>query len=762
MNVLDQAIGWTLLHSLWEGAAAALALAIVLGVTRSSRIRYAAACVAMLAVLAGFGVTFYRLRPRHDGGRMIVRILPSAVNFTADDGPVAMTHTWDATDLLPWLAPLWMAGVLLFQLRCLASWIGAARLRRIGVCGAPDAWFERLDALRLRLRMTRSVALLESCFAEVPAVIGHLRPVILVPVGLLAGLPAGQVEAILLHELAHIRRGDYLVNLMQTVVEGLLFYHPAVWWISTVIRAERENCCDDLVVATSGDAHEYATALAALAENRWTMREPALAATGGNLVKRIRRLLAQPEGPRTAIAPVLSAGILIVTCAVALVAWQTPQRSAPAIVPVIPVTPAPAVEAFEQTQVTPMARPIAPTRMVGLKAQPEALEQLRDLMQKLEIKRGVSRFMLALAQDNPSAQANPAPWPYQKWLDEVSYIITDAERKAFKSLVTNDEREMFIQQFWARRDPAYPQTTAPEEYPTIPKGNPENAYKKEFYRRIAYVNDRFADKKVAGWKTDRGRIYIQYGPPNEIDSHPSGGKYERPAEEGGGQTVTYPFEQWRYRQIDGIGANVIFEFVDKARTGEYKLTTDPAEKDMMKQQLRMVEKQLAALPAQMKLLESQLEIVNSQKEIEKLEQSMRALLASQAPIEQAQKQLEELEKHLQVLENPGAVFLSTGPGEKAVVVVGPDKAVLVTIPIDYDATRISTTVTSSEGKTVGTMGAPLTDPCEGKPADSGCRNNYTKTFPLPPLPPGSYVMTTVVTDSNTWTEKTYVVNFTVN
>ena len=114
----------------------------------------------------------------------------------------------------------------------------------------PVFWQERLDRLARALRLSRPVALLESCLAEVPVVIGYVRPVILMPVGLLAGLPAGQVESILLHELAHIRRHDYLVNLLQTSVEGLLFYHPAVWWISGVIRAERENCCDDLVVAT--------------------------------------------------------------------------------------------------------------------------------------------------------------------------------------------------------------------------------------------------------------------------------------------------------------------------------------------------------------------------------------------------------------------------------------------------------------------------------------------------------------------------------
>src|SRR5262249_45036697 len=140
---------------------------------------------------------------------------------------------------------------------------------------------------------------------------------------LLAGLPAGQVEAILLHELAHIRRCDYLVNLLQTFVEGLLFYHPATWWVSRVIRAEREHCCDDLVVATHGDAHEYAQALAALEANRPAVPAAAAAATGGSLVKRIRRLLVPTEQPRAASMPVIAAVILTITVVLTLNAWQT-------------------------------------------------------------------------------------------------------------------------------------------------------------------------------------------------------------------------------------------------------------------------------------------------------------------------------------------------------------------------------------------------------------------------------------------------------
>ena len=157
--------------------------------------------------------------------------------------------------------------------------------------------------------------------------------------------------------------------------------------------------------------------------------------------------------------------------------------------------------------------------------------------------------------------------PFRKWLDEdVAYIITEEERAAFKRLSTAEEQENFIEQFWLRRDPT-PDTA-------------ENEFKEEHYRRIAYANERFASG-IPGWKTDRGRIYIMYGPPDEIESHPSGGTYQRPFEEGGGTTQTYPFEIWRYRWIEGVGTDVLIEFVDPTMTGEYRMTMDPSEKDAL-------------------------------------------------------------------------------------------------------------------------------------------------------------------------------------
>jgi len=156
---------------------------------------------------------------------------------------------------------------------------------------------------------------------------------------------------------------------------------------------------------------------------------------------------------------------------------------------------------------------------------------------------------------------------YKQWLTEdVTYIISPEERNAFLQLDTNEEREQFIEQFWLRRS----------SNPDLP----ENDFKEEHYRRIAYANEHFASG-IPGWKTDRGRMYIMWGPADEVESHPTGGTYDRPMEEGGGSTTTYPWETWRWRYLEGIGENIILEFVDPSGSGEYHLTMDPSEKDAL-------------------------------------------------------------------------------------------------------------------------------------------------------------------------------------
>src|SRR2546421_9002486 len=156
---------------------------------------------------------------------------------------------------------------------------------------------------------------------------------------------------------------------------------------------------------------------------------------------------------------------------------------------------------------------------------------------------------------------------YRQWLTEdVTYIISPDERNAFLQLDTNEEREQFIEQFWLRRS----------SNPDLP----ENDFKEEHYRRIAYANEHYASG-IPGWKTDRGRMYIMWGPADEVDSHPTGGTYDRPMEEGGGSTSTYPWEKWRYRDLEGMGNNIELEFVDPSGAGEYHLTMDPSEKDAL-------------------------------------------------------------------------------------------------------------------------------------------------------------------------------------
>jgi GWxTD domain-containing protein len=340
------------------------------------------------------------------------------------------------------------------------------------------------------------VLLLESVLADTPVVLGQFRPVILAPLGFLVGLSPGQVEAILLHELAHIKRSDYLINICQRLIEGLLFYHPAVWWISGVIRREREKCCDDMVVALRGDAGSYAEALTALEENRvkqqWPVAAPAVAATGGDLIVRIKRLL-YPKGPTGIWAPAIAAVLFMTSGATAVAAWHVAHNS-------------------------------------------------------------------GLAAQQPDKKTND---PWQKWLNEdVVYIIADEERNAFEHLTTDEERQHFVEQFWARRDPT--------------PGTPENQFKEEHYRRIGFANNHWGGH-LPGWQTDRGRIYIRYGPPDEIGSHPSGGSYKRPASEGGGVAVTYPFEDWRYAHFEGVGSLTV-EFVDVSSSGEFRMTLNPNEK----------------------------------------------------------------------------------------------------------------------------------------------------------------------------------------
>jgi GWxTD domain-containing protein len=474
-----QALTGALFHFVWQGALIGLALAITFGTARGagSRLRYGIAAGALALMPAAFLVTFAVCLP--GGSAAAPRwIVPGALRSLQGAGmafaPAASSGAWAL-----WAPPLWAAGVLAMWIRTAGGWWAAARISR-RARPASREWQERLKMLARRMGLAVPVELRESFALTVPVVSGWLRPVVLAPAGVFAGLSTQQVECILAHELAHVLRRDYLVNILQSLVERLLFYHPAVWWVSRRVRAERENCCDDLAVAHSAGAREFAAALAALEESRGRVPEPMLAAQGGRLAQRIRRLLGIEAPPARMPAPAIAAVLLALVAAASLTAWQS-------------------------------ARPES-------KRQDESREaRIAKLLQT----------------------------PYGKWLDEdVVYIIEERERKAYLRLRDDAERERFIEQFWARRDPT--------------PGTPRNEFKEEHYRRIAYANQRFT-ASVPGWRSDKGHVYIVAGPPDEIESHPA---------KTGGQPST---EAWRYRWLEGIGRNVDFQFVDKDNMGDYRL-----------------------------------------------------------------------------------------------------------------------------------------------------------------------------------------------
>ncbi|MFO0902363.1 MAG: carboxypeptidase regulatory-like domain-containing protein [Pirellulales bacterium] len=370
-------MGWALVHFLWQGVALAMLLAVLLRLLRdrSAQSRYVSACLTLatmavcpLATLAWLpNATPSPIARRNAdaaplaaapslGGEPAAVVIPppeplDATRLPADSNaalprdasvsrtdvrpPPVDTHSQLdplATDpahassawgdrLRPWLPTLvvaWLFGVSYFSLRLTWSWRRVQRLRHEHTCRPSTELTALLDRLARHLAVARGIDLLESTLVEVPTVIGWLRPVILLPVSATTGLSTSQLEAILAHELAHIRRGDYLVNVAQSVIESLLFYHPVVWWVSGRIRQERENCCDDLASAMCGNPVEYAQALVRMEELRGLPSQVALTARGGDLLARVRRLIAIREPDR--LSPWWVSGALSMFVASSIVA----------------------------------------------------------------------------------------------------------------------------------------------------------------------------------------------------------------------------------------------------------------------------------------------------------------------------------------------------------------------------------------------------------------------------------------------------------
>jgi uncharacterized protein (TIGR03067 family) len=325
-------LGLSLVHFVWQGALLGVAAAIVMTWMRgaSSRRRYAVLLTAFFGMAIAPVVTFLMLpspqksmepaniattamlpaqkvvskalattttpiAPRATPDSLIdngaeTRAAAPAIGFAAR---LSLAWAW-IVGYLSWFVAAWAAGVCLFSVRLIIGLGGASRVRRIGVKPAPIDCQALSAELATTFGIRRPVNVRQSVLVKVPLVVGWLKPVVLLPVSVITGLPEPEFRAILAHELAHIRRHDYLVNTLQTIVEMLLFYHPAVWWLSNAIRQEREQCCDDLAADACGDRLVVAKALVRLAEVRALAGSPALAATGGRLSRRIRRLLTRP------------------------------------------------------------------------------------------------------------------------------------------------------------------------------------------------------------------------------------------------------------------------------------------------------------------------------------------------------------------------------------------------------------------------------------------------------------------------------------
>lgn len=311
-NAVILALGWTLLHVLWQGALVGLATALLLRLLRrtSAQARHLAACAGLAACLLLPSVTLVRLWPAArmatiEGVASVDPSLPPPPSLRAKP-PASLKARAERLlrPALPWIVGAWGLGALFCLLRLTGGWLWLQRLRRGRTRCAPRAWQARFAALARRMGLTRCPELRLCDAVEGPLAHGWWRPAVLLPASLLTGLDPDLLEALLAHELAHIRRQDYLVNLLQSLCETLLFFHPAVWWISARIRSTREEACDDLAAKTIGEPRRLALALAEL--DLFQLPAPALGAHQGDLMTRITRLL-NPTQPRPVFGSLMPA-----------------------------------------------------------------------------------------------------------------------------------------------------------------------------------------------------------------------------------------------------------------------------------------------------------------------------------------------------------------------------------------------------------------------------------------------------------------------
>jgi beta-lactamase regulating signal transducer with metallopeptidase domain len=414
-----QALGWSLVHFLWQGALLAAILAVVnasiakfVGKQSAASLHYIASCIAMLLMPVALIATWMQMYPPRTPSLSRSPSDPvaavSGVVSAVDSVTSSATATTDGGPGLPgWMVCFWLLGVLGLSAHAGVGWVRAQRLRRQAAGLLDSLWTEELIGLQQKLGITRAVRLCTSAVTKTPMVIGWIRPFILLPATAITGLSETQLRAVLAHELAHVRRYDYLINLLQTAVETALFYHPAVWWVGRQIRTEREHCCDDIAIGICGNAVEYVHALTQLEELRSPRLQSAVAANGGELLTRVRRLLNQQQTdhrfPRSFGAV---AATLLIAGLIAPPLFRSPSSA----------TPLPAMVETGQSQAPPPA--MAPTSV----DEPSTVVQVEQETRRSGL----------LTQDTERE--------YRRVLGEYSRAIADAQRNFSANLIGDPPR----------------------------------------------------------------------------------------------------------------------------------------------------------------------------------------------------------------------------------------------------------------------------------------------------------------------------------
>ena len=457
--------------------------------------------------------------------------------------------TAGASPLAAILTALWLIGAAAVLVAWCIKWIQTARM-----VGKAEPFDSSQTTARIRIRTSTS--------RMEPGVFGILRPVLILPADAAQNLKESQLGSLIAHEMVHVRGRDNLAAALHTVVQAVFWFHPLVWWLGGKLVDERERACDEAVLQLGFDRVEYAEGI--LQVCRSYLKSPACVAgvSGSNLKKRIEAIMENRATTNLTMGTkvlltLAGAGVFLVPLVAGMLnaaGLQAPvvreiqlpviEKTTSAALPVLSQTPAPA---SRQTSPAPALQVAPPTGAVRVELLPV-------------IEGGGLTILPVISQVSaPPALQNAPP----KWGDLFLMLSTDEEKKAFQQLTREELRQEFIRNFWLVRDPT--------------PGTPANEFKDEYDKRVAYANQHFSTQSGApGSQTDRGKMYILNGPPDEIQTDPAGGNFVRRAD--GVLIGTVPIETWRYRRIDGKGDNLVYTFIDMKKNGEYTLEYDPSAK----------------------------------------------------------------------------------------------------------------------------------------------------------------------------------------